>query len=347
VIVNPDTPKATPVTGDLFVFAQGQDNAPFALLKDFASSLIPEGDPARAFGMDSPAATGLQSPDASLRVVGASAHRLGMLMTGPDPGTVQTLAQRVQTALGEVKQALSSAAEPKLDLTLLAEVCARLQAEAEEVAGEPRTDPLKRPGAKDPVPKSKEAREAFTKVADAYDKHRAGLPKELPPTLLAALGRFDIALADARRQAPTERMKGVLDSLPPNVVANDQITPTRSAAIGAHAFLPRDAGRHVNFANGDRNALAAYLIVNYPKLAEQKLDDDRTRDAPSQPNFGKGEPRWTVDRVVSAIIASRRKPDKPEELGQLAAVVQKAPPAVPPHDAYFPIYWNHWLERFK
>jgi hypothetical protein len=326
-----------PVKGDLLVYAQGQDSAPFELLKAFAKDLLPQDDPAAAFGTSSPAAVGLQSPDGSLRVVGASAFRLGLQMT-TDPRVVGAMAVEMRAALDALEKALAQVEKPPVDLKLLGNVADALQAEATQLTQEKGPDPLGKPD-RDVRP-SKGLREAFTKIAATYASHRSTIPDpELPPEAGRALWRFDAALAAAGRQSASEQLESVIQSLPHNVLANDQLTPSRSEAVAAHAFLPHDAARHVSFATGDRNALATYLVAKYPKLADRASApaENLALDAPAQPP-------WTVARVVSAIVASRRRPDRAADLDKLHADVRAAPSAVPPHDAEFQAYWQGWLD---
>lgn len=301
------------VEGDIMVYAQGQGPGNFALFEKFLDDLVPEKDvnhrfPSEPTDPNQPLAEkgdttiGLRSRDNTLRFVGATAFRLAPQVAEPRTDTrdeMRAHRNALFNALDEVGRVggnLSYLAFHKVWFAYLNLVDA--------------THPWNEAANPEPVPELRQ----FAAACRAYFAHTAELrTKRLTQPETAALKAFDDALG-AARTSTQGKMAPVIDTLPKNVLINDQLTPSRSQVVASTGFLPYDIGRRANFLTDDRTALATHIFARYGRLAE---------------NPG------AVHDLVQQIIDSRKKSEAPDRV------------AVPPHGREFHAFWEGELARLN
>jgi hypothetical protein len=265
-----------PIVGDVLVYAQGQDNKTFKLLDGFFKDLVPKTDIDRRFGDEGNTTLGLQSPDGTLEVIGATAYRRA--------AEVGPTREQVDHAYAELSKWRTSAAKVSsghrrdgLDYGKFSAVWNRYL-EYRAVFGKPAAE---------------DALKAFNAAVVEYDKYLDTInidPRQ--PEEAEVLKGFGAALALARNKAQGP-MSPVIASLPQNVLINDQLTPTRSQVEASSGFVPRDIGKHANFITDDRTALAVHISAVYPAIADKRgfrtlIDDiikSRTEPVASGPGF--------------------------------------------------------------
>jgi hypothetical protein len=120
------------------------------------------------------------------------------------------------------------------------------------------------------------------------------------------------AAAFRRPDQNTGAMAPVVTSLPPNVLINDQLTPSRSQIEAQLNYVRPNAASFADFITDDRTQLAVHIAARYPFI-----------------------PPKDIEKHVAAIIVSRRKglPGSPEIT------------AVPPYSAAFQQFWETVLTR--
>lgn len=116
-----------------------------------------------------------------------------------------------------------------------------------------------------------------------------------------------------RGQKP-RAMAPVIDSLPPNVLLNDQLTPSRSQIEAQLNYVRPNAGSFADFVTDDRTQLAVHIAARYPYI-----------------------PASDAEKHVAMIILSRRAglPGKKEIK------------AVPPNSEAFQLFWETTLARLN
>lgn len=265
-----------PIVGDVLVYAQGQDNKTFKLLDGFFKDLVPKTDIDRRFSDQGTTTLGLQSPDGTLEVIGATAYRraaeVGPTRKQVDHAYAELTRWRERAAL-----ACRAHRPDGLDYLKFSAVW-RAYLAYEGLFGTP--------AAAAELVKFNAAATEFDRYLDEINT----APRH--PDEAEALKGFGAALALARNKAQGP-MAPVIASLPQNVLINDQLTPTRSQVEASSGFVPRDIGKHANFISDDRTALAVHISSAYPAIADKRgfgtlIDDiikSRTEAVASGPTF--------------------------------------------------------------
>lgn len=116
------------------------------------------------------------------------------------------------------------------------------------------------------------------------------------------------------RGQKTRAMGPVIESLPPNVLLNDQLTPTRSQIEAQLNYVRPNAASFGDFITDDRTQLAVHLAARYPFI-----------------------PASDAEKHVAMIIFSRRA----------GLPGNKAIKAVPPNSEAFQRFWETTLARLN
>lgn len=293
------------ITGDLLVYGLGQDNKTFKLLEGFMDDLVPQQDVSGRFGEPGKATLGLTTFDDKLEVVGATAFRLA-----PQVAVTKERVTKSEGELWERRSAVWAKCKDVVSIKPFNEVWSKWLAVKQDYgkAGEAA------------------ALGEFAKAAADFDAYLAKVDvKALKSEQLDAVKSFERALTKARRLAKVD-MEPVINTLPDNVLINDQLTPTRSQIEATTGFVPYDIGQRANFLTDDRTALAVHIAARYSEL-----------------------PRFWADLMVEKIIDSRTKevsghaPDFSKAFG-------KIPPAersVPPNGVKFQKLWEAYLGQLE
>lgn len=107
-------------------------------------------------------------------------------------------------------------------------------------------------------------------------------------------------------------MQPVIESLPLNVAAPDQLTPIRSAVSAATDHMPSNISGEANFITDDRTTIAVHISARYPRVADRP---------------------FMAEVVAEAIIKSRRETADWRDFT-----------AEPPHGPRFQDHWRGTLE---
>jgi hypothetical protein len=318
------------VKGDVMVFAQGQGTENFKLFEKLTADLVPEKDVNQRFG-DEHTTIGLRSQDNTLKIVGANAYRLAAKI--PDPVRSDHEMEEYEAALADAREKIRTlrSRPPGFwsELVVISLAYSLLRRSAQKVV---ESHLLSLP--EQTVVESKLLGEirAFAEACTRYETLNEELKKRPLPfdpdevtEASKALKAFNEALTKARTNAQ-QRMKPVIDSLPDNVLINDQLTPSRSQIVVSTNFLPYDIARKANFVTDDRTALAVHISANYGKLA------DNLAKAKSKRPFSKIN---QFEELVDDIIESRtlQGPRGPRFV------------AIPPHGKAFQEYWENELQK--
>ncbi|MDB4951935.1 MAG: hypothetical protein JWM27_4584 [Gemmatimonadetes bacterium] len=289
------------VEGDIMVYAQGQGPGNFALFNKFLDDLVPEKDVSRRFTEKGDTTIGLRSGDDTLKIVGATAFRLA-----PEVAATREEMEAHDDQLFDALGLVGALPSGNLDYMEFSRVW---NAHHDLMRAAHPLD-------EDAKPEQVKQIKGFAAACRAYGEYTPKLKDVgLTEEEAKALKAFDAVLAKARSNSQG-LMKPVIDSLPDNVLINDQLTPSRSQIVASTGFLPYDIGQRANFVTDDRTALAAHISARYGKLADS-LDSAG------------------FEKLVGTIIASRTKK------------VDSGPDfvAVPPHGKKFQAYWEGELAK--
>jgi hypothetical protein len=109
----------------------------------------------------------------------------------------------------------------------------------------------------------KKATENFADRAKAIKKLKPSAPQA------AALRNYEGMLKNANAiLGAASSMRNVIESLPENVLVNDQLTAVRSQVEASTNFMAPDIDRTANFTTDDRTMLAVHISAKYPDLAD-------------------------------------------------------------------------------
>lgn len=148
------------------------------------------------------------------------------------------------------------------------------------------------------------------------DDGKAVLGLETEDKTLEVVGATAYRLAGRLRKAA--RMRDVIDSLPNNVLLNDQLTATRSQIAAGGNFTPIDIDRFVNFATANWMELAIHISSRYPVLADSLRD-------------------YQWEDLLGNIIKSRTQ-----------KVIKEIPVlALPPNQIAFQEHWKKLLAKME
>lgn len=294
-----------PVEGDLLVYGLGQDNKTFELLEGFIDDLVPMQDISGRFGEPGEATVGLSTFDDKLEIVGATAFRLA-----PQTAVTKERLQRAEGALWEQWKEVARVNGREVSIVPHSQVHTTLSdyADAFGTAGEAVA--LRR----------------FSEAAADYDLFVESLTgKNLSWGQKRAVAGFQRTLAKARRMAKVN-MTPVIESLPDNVLINDQLTPTRSQIEASTGFVPYDIGQRANFVSDDRTALAVHISARYPTL----------------------DSFW-ADLMVQKVVESRTQEiwGHAPNFRTLLPGVPSAERSVPPYGARFQKIWERYLTELE
>jgi hypothetical protein len=84
------------------------------------------------------------------------------------------------------------------------------------------------------------------------------------PTALEIIGGSAFRMANPEQ---LQEFGGVIDTLPSNVVVNDQLTATRAQVEASMSFVPSYVENDVNMATDNITVIAMYIAINYPDLS--------------------------------------------------------------------------------
>ncbi|WP_343732765.1 hypothetical protein [Duganella sp.] len=320
---------ADPVTGDLLVYAQGQGNGNFELFQNH--ELQPELDVNRRFSESGKTVLGLTSKDGSLKIIGAMAYRMGNTID-VKPADMQLANAQLDDVCSrrwldrQVKRNLRKAQQSYAKLIPLVEDA---QQKAAVLAN---------------LRKAKAAKEEITKADSASRSATALREKALQkfndlvvpieaqfeqmrrqPGLArrkrSALNSAQNALYNAMLKTGTlaAAMRPVIDSLPADVLLNDQLTPSRSQIEATHNFVPFNTGQTANFVTDDRTVIATHISARYPVLAD-------------------ADPRF-VEAIAAAIVGGRKKKNAGVIVSGKYRMTVPDFTAEPPNGKRYQAYW--------
>ncbi len=86
------------------------------------------------------------------------------------------------------------------------------------------------------------------------------------PTSLEIIGGSAFRMATSEQ---AKEFKGVIDSLPNNVVGNDQVAPIRAEVEASQSFVPPYVEDDVNMAVDNITVIAIHIAVKYPNLSKE------------------------------------------------------------------------------
>lgn len=86
------------------------------------------------------------------------------------------------------------------------------------------------------------------------------------PTALEIIGGSAFRMANSKQ---AEEFKGVIGSLPNNVVGNDQLAPIRAEVEASQSFVPPYVEDDVNMAVDNITVIAIHIAVKYPNLSKE------------------------------------------------------------------------------
>jgi hypothetical protein len=109
------------------------------------------------------------------------------------------------------------------------------------------------------------------RVLTDYGAMLAAFRESLEPYLVELARNPKSRKQDPRKAG--EQMRAVIDTLPSNILVNDQLTPTRSEIEAGAAYVPDYVlTGDVNFASDSATVLAIYIAANFPHIPDRDVD---------------------------------------------------------------------------
>lgn len=322
------------VSGDLLVYAQGQGNGNFDLFK--GHDLQPELDVNRRFSESGKTVLGLTSKDGSLKVIGAMAYRMGNTLDAK-PADMRVANAQLDEVCG--RRWLDR--EVKRNLRRAQASYARLIPLVEDAQQKADTLATKRKAKEDIADAEKASRNATATREKALQEFKDRVaPIEarfeqlrrqpgLARRKRSALNSAQNVLYNAMLKTGTlaAAMRPVIDSLPADVLLNDQLTPSRSQIEATHNFVPFNIGQTANFVTDDRTVIATHISARYPVLAD------------ADPHF--------VEAIAAAIVAGRKKKNAGAIVAGKCRMAVPGFTAEPPNGKRYQAYWFAQLNEVE
>lgn len=268
------------VAGDLLVFAQGQGDGNFELFKNLPP-LVPERDHNHRFTEGGNAVLGLSSEDGSLKVIGAMAYRMAATLDVRHVKMLEILGALDVEMLAILQQGIPHGAflAAYQRYGELALAVAKAQSEAKTLKEkEEAKAPQKELDTASLI--SRDATAARNRALTAFEKAMLPVNEQfavqrravLAPEKRTFVNHLQDLFADAVANSGSvgAAMRPVIDSLPKDVLLNDQLTPSRSQVEATSDYVPFNIGKKSDFITDDRTAVAIHISTRYPALSDFK-----------------------------------------------------------------------------